>query len=76
MGDTEDKVLFLNSGSSYEKNVKTREDVCLIKHGLRIPKVTDTYEEFVDAIGISERLFVSCFENIGVNLYGLGQTVE
>ncbi len=56
--EEDDKILFLNSGSTYEKNVKSRDDICLIKHGLRIPQDVSTYEEFVEKISESEKAFV------------------
>lgn len=38
--------LWLNKGSTYEKNVKKRGDICLIKHGLKIPIYADSYQSF------------------------------
>lgn len=55
--DIEDRVFWLNSGSSYEKNVKKRDDICLTKHGLHIPKDSGSYEEFVCKIQTSEADF-------------------
>lgn len=57
----EDTVLWLNSGSTYEKNVKAREDICMIKHGLRIPDGADSYEDFVEKIRESEEEFKAPF---------------
>ena len=51
--------LWLNSGVSFEKNVKSREDISVSKHGLKIPNATETYEEFVDAIKENENIFIS-----------------
>lgn len=31
MGKEEDAVMWLNRGSTYEKNVEAREDICLIQ---------------------------------------------
>lgn len=59
--DIEDKVFWLNSGSSYEKNVQKREDICLTKHGLHIPKDADSYEEFVYKIQKGEAEFLTEF---------------
>ena len=58
---TEDKTYWLNSGSSYENNVKAREDVCLIKHGLHIPELAASYEEFIEKIYVSEKSFIESF---------------
>ena len=55
----EDKVFWLNRGTSYEKNVQKRDDICLTKHGLHIPKDAASYEEFVDQIKRCEKKFVS-----------------
>lgn len=61
VSEVEDKVLLLNSGSSYEKNVKARGDLCLMKHGLRIPRNADSYKAFVDSMKRSEDAFVEVF---------------
>ena len=36
-GNTEDLRLWMNKGSTYEKNVRPRDNVCVTKHGLKIP---------------------------------------
>ena len=56
--DVTDKKLYLNSGTSYEKNVQARTDVCLIKHGLHIPASVATYNDFVAQIKESETRFL------------------
>lgn len=58
----DDVKLRMNCGSTYEKNVKPRDNVSLIKHGLRIPTNVSGYEEFVSEIKISEKEFVKIFE--------------
>lgn len=58
---TEDKVFWLNSGISYEKNVQRRDDICLTKHGLYIPQDAASYDEFVKRIRTSETEFLSEF---------------
>jgi 5-methylcytosine-specific restriction endonuclease McrBC regulatory subunit McrC len=45
-GSNESKTLIVNSGSSYEDNVKPRDDVFVIKLGLNIPGDAQNYEEF------------------------------
>lgn len=62
--EIEDKVFWLNSGTSYENNVKKRDDICLTKHGLHIPKDATSYDEFVGLIKISESEFLSVFSEI------------
>ncbi len=57
-GEATDKTLWLNKGSSYEKNVAARDDVRLIKHGLLIPHDPDGYEEFIKEIKKSEEEFL------------------
>jgi hypothetical protein len=54
----EDLELILNHGSSFEKNVVPRDDIQVIKHGLRIPKDVDNYSQFVNAIKVSEEEFI------------------
>ena len=58
---TEDKVFWLNQGISYEKNVKAREDICLIKHGLYIPLESEEYDVFVEKMKRSEDDFMAVF---------------
>ena len=58
---TEDKVFWLNSGISYDKNVQRRDDICLTKHGLHIPQDAASYDEFVKRIRTSETEFLSEF---------------
>jgi hypothetical protein len=50
--------LVLNSGCTFEHNVKKRDDpeIRLIKLGLRVPK-KDSYQSFVVAIKTSENEF-------------------
>ncbi len=51
------KKLWLNSGTSYEKNVKTRNNVCVTKLGLLIPSDANSYDDFVLKIKNSEIVF-------------------
>lgn len=52
-----DLCLKMNSGSTYENNLSAREDICIIKHGLRIPNDCSNYQDFVEQIKISEKDF-------------------
>lgn len=52
-----DRVLNMNRGSTYEDNVTPREDVTVIKHGLKIPDDASDYEDFVRDMQISEQEF-------------------
>ena len=54
----ENLLLRLNSGSTYEKNVAPREDISIVKHGLKIPCDVVSYQEFVEKITCSEKLFI------------------
>ena len=58
----DDMKLRMNCGSTYEENVMPREDVSIIKHGLRIPTDVGGYGEFVAEIKNSEEEFVKIFE--------------
>lgn len=57
--DESDKELWLNKGSTYEEDVVPRDDICLIKHGLRIPQNAENYDTFVKQIKESEDDFKS-----------------
>ena len=50
--------LWLNMGTTYEKNVIPRGDISVKKHGLRIPNQAKSYDEFCSLINISETEFV------------------
>lgn len=53
----EDKILQLNSGSTYEGNVAPRDNIHLTKHGLKIPVEADSYCVFVSQMQESEMEF-------------------
>lgn len=57
----DDLKLWMNQGSSYEKNVSPRNDVSLTKHGLKIPVGAVDYEDFVDRIKTNEQKFTRAF---------------
>lgn len=42
---------------TYEANVMPREDICLVKHGLKIPVDAENYESFVSKMQVSESEF-------------------
>ena len=58
IADLDDKVFWLNYGSSYEGKVGTHKDISLIKHGLHIPSDVETYDMFVRLMQESEKVFV------------------
>lgn len=49
--------LRLNEGVKYENNVKARDDISVIKHGLTIPQNADNYDSFVSQIQNNEMEF-------------------
>ena len=51
--------LNLNSGSTYENNVMGRDDINIIKLGLKIPQGCNDYYDFVEEIKLSEENFIS-----------------
>ncbi len=53
-----DTEMWLNSGSTYEKNVTARNDICIIKHGLQIPDEVTDYESFKNEIQNNEAVFI------------------
>lgn len=57
----DDLVLHMNRGSTYEKNVRSRDDIIVIKHGLKIPVDAQNYADFVQKMRVSEQEFVSLF---------------
>ena len=59
----DDLTLFMNKGSTYEENVKPREDVCIIKHGLKIPNHTYNYVDFVAKMEKCEQEFKKVIDN-------------
>jgi len=50
----ESQMYYLNEGSTYEKNVKPREDVFVTKLGLRVPQDAPNYDEFKVQMSVSE----------------------
>ena len=58
---SDDLVLYLNSGNSYEKNVLDRDDIKVIKHGFKIPQTASCYDEFSKEMNLQEKLFTQSF---------------
>ena len=56
---TDDKKLWMNCGSTYEKNVTPRDDVSVTKHGLKIPVDALNYAEFSVRMKTCEQEFKS-----------------
>ena len=59
MEDNKQTILSLYKGTIYENNVGRREeDICVIKHGLIIPRETGNYKAFVNNIKVIERALI------------------
>lgn len=58
------ETLKLNQGTKYEQNVSARDDIYVMKCGLKIPCDTLNYQEFVDKIQSNEYKFINNFSNI------------
>lgn len=56
-GDAVDLKLRLNQGTTYEKNVVPRDDIFVIKYGLRIPVGAKNYDDFINKMEVSEQVF-------------------
>ncbi|GAB2046432.1 McrC family protein [Agathobaculum sp. TL06] len=54
----------LNKGSTYENNVAAREDICVEKHGLKIPSKASCYESFVAEMKKQEQVFINAMQGI------------
>lgn len=50
--------LWVNKGSTYEKNVTKRDDISIIKHGLLVPNNAKNYSDFSEAMNKSENDFL------------------
>ena len=57
----DDLKLWLNRGSTYEKNVTPRTDISITKHGLKIPIDVQDYSTFTARMIIQEQEFISAF---------------
>ena len=57
----DDLKLWMNRGSTYEDNVRPRDDICITKHGLKIPVNVKDYAGFAEEMKLHEQEFVSAF---------------
>lgn len=53
----DDLKLLMNRGSTYEDDVEPRNDVCVTKHGLKIPNNIGSYGDFVASMKANEQEF-------------------
>ncbi|KAF5069645.1 McrBC 5-methylcytosine restriction system component [anaerobic digester metagenome] len=58
---SDDLKLWMNRGSTYEANVMPREDISIIKHGLKIPMDVSDYAGFVTRMKTHEQEFKKVF---------------
>lgn len=56
-----DLKLWMNRGSTFEKNVMPRDDISITKHGLKIPTDAADYDEFVGKMKTCEQEFKQVF---------------
>lgn len=61
VGPSDDLILRMNSGSTYEANVRPRDDIHITKHGLKIPVDAPDYASFAMRMKKSEQAFISTF---------------
>lgn len=54
---SDDLFLPLNQGTTYEKNVIPRDDIFVVKCGLSIPNEAEDYNDFVEQLIKSEKVF-------------------
>lgn len=59
--NADDLLLRMNRGSTYEKNVMPRDDISVLKHGLKIPMDAQNYSEFTAKMKVQEQEFTSVF---------------
>lgn len=59
---TDDVLLRMNKGATYEANVTARDDVSVTEHGLKIPAHARNYDEFVQQMKVSESEFLRAFD--------------
>ncbi len=56
-GETEGGKLRMNSGTTYERSVKPRDNIYVVKHGLKIPCMAESYDAFVLKMHENEAAF-------------------
>ncbi|MDD6460978.1 MAG: hypothetical protein PUF51_00625 [Bifidobacteriaceae bacterium] len=59
---TDDLLLRMNKGSTYEANVTARDDVSVTEHGLKIPADAQNYDAFVQQMRVNENEFLRAFD--------------
>ena len=59
--NSDDLKLWMNCGSTYESNVRPRNDISITKHGLKIPLDALSYSDFSEKMKLSEQEFIQVF---------------
>ena len=59
---TDDVLLRMNKGSTYEANVAARDDVSVTEHGLKIPVDAQNYDAFVQQMKVNENELLRAFD--------------
>lgn len=67
--NADDLLLRMNRGSTYEKNVMPRDDISVLKHGLKIPMDAQNYADFIMRIKLSEQEFAGEFLSDHLNTH-------
>lgn len=67
--NADDLLLRMNRGSTYEKNVMPRDDISVLKHGLKIPMDAQNYADFIMRIKLSKREFAGEFLSDHLNTH-------
>lgn len=67
--NADDLILRMNRGSTYEKNVMPRDDISVLKHGLKIPMDVQNYADFIMRMKMSEQEFASEFLSDHLNAH-------
>ena len=67
--NADDLLLWMNRGSTYEKNVMPRDDISVTKHGLKIPMDAQNYADFIMRMKMSEQEFAGEFLSDHLNAH-------
>lgn len=62
-----DLIMWLNKGSTYEHNVEPRNNICVIKHGFKIPNFANDFHQFSLEMKNNELLFRNDVRNYVTN---------
>lgn len=57
-----DITLFMNKGTTFDGDVDQRADICVVKHGLKIPASTKNYSDFAEKMEENASRFAEVFK--------------